>query len=255
MPIGKDYYKPIITKGLFNKIYIQYESRGYKDKILTVDEYLDIIRPYLVDIINDHKTQSKWKIRLTAVINFISSKPNSNKIHIIRSRSDNIEIMMGSETNEIIEELFKSLRQKYKKDLEESMEGSEFIFDSFDSLYYDVNAVSLSRGRSYIDSPEWLKIKKATVNPKNNDDRCFQYALTIELNHEQIKKDPQRRSKIKSFIDQYSWEEINFPTSSKIWKKFESNNESIAHNILYVPHNTKETTYAYKSECNLKREN
>ena len=59
LSIGKNYYKPIINKGSFNNNYIQYESRGDKDKILTVDEYLDIIRPYLVDIINDRTIQSE----------------------------------------------------------------------------------------------------------------------------------------------------------------------------------------------------
>ena len=59
LSIDEDYYKSIITKGSFNNNYIQYESRRDKDKILTVDEYLDIIRPYLVDIINDHKIQSE----------------------------------------------------------------------------------------------------------------------------------------------------------------------------------------------------
>ena len=52
------------------------------------------------------------------------------------------------------------------------------------------------------------KNKKATINPKNNDDKCFQYALTVALNYEKIKKDPQRISKIKPFIDQYNWKEI-----------------------------------------------
>ena len=72
------------------------------------------------------------------------------------------------------------------------MRGSEFIFDSIDALYYDLNKISLSRGGSYIASPEWLKNKKATINPKINNDKCFQYTLTVALNYEQIKKDPQR---------------------------------------------------------------
>ena len=50
------------------------------------------------------------------------------------------------------------------------------------------NKIRLKRSRSYIDSPEWLKNKKAITNPKNNDDKCFQYALTVALNYEQIKK-------------------------------------------------------------------
>ena len=81
-------------------------------------------------------------------------------------KSDNIEIMIGSETNEIIEDLFKSLLQRYQKGLEESMDGSYFTFDSVDALYYDLNKVSLNRGESYADSPEWLKNKKATINQK-----------------------------------------------------------------------------------------
>ena len=67
------------------------------------------------------------------------------------------------------------------------MRGSEFIFDTVDALYYDLNKISLSRGGSYIDSPEWLKNKKATINPENNDDNCFQYALTVSLNYQIIK--------------------------------------------------------------------
>ena len=59
------------------------------------------------------------------------------------------------------------------------MRGSEFAYDSVDALYYNLNKVSLSRGGSYIDYPKWLKNKKATINPKNKDDKCFQYALTV----------------------------------------------------------------------------
>ena len=136
-------------------------------------------------------------------INFFSSK-DSEKICTMHSKSDNIEILIGNETNESIEKRFESLLQRYQKGLEESMKGSEFVFDNADSLYYKFHKISLNRGGSYIDSPEWLKNKKATINPKNNDDKYFQYALTVALNPEQIKKDPQRIAKIKPFIDQYN---------------------------------------------------
>ena len=63
---------------------------------------------------------------------------------------------------------------------------------------------SLSRGGLYMDSPKWLKNKKATINPKNKDDKCFQYALTVALNHEQIKNHPERISEIKPFIHKYN---------------------------------------------------
>ena len=89
-------------------------------------------------------------------INFISSK-NSDETHTMHTKSNNVEIMMVSETDEIIKELFKYVLQRYQEGLEESMRGSEFIFDSVDALYYDLNKISLSRGRLYIDSPKWVK--------------------------------------------------------------------------------------------------
>ena len=98
-----------------------------------------------------------------------------------------------------------------------------------------------------------VKRQKVTINPKNNDDKCFQYAVTLALNLDKIKKDPQGVSKIKPFIEKYSWEDIDFPSTSKDWKKSECNNE-VALNILYVPYNTIKVNIAYKSKNNLTQE-
>ena len=85
-------------------------------------------------------------------INFISHK-DSNETLSMQTKSDNVQIMMSSETDEIIEELLKSLLQKYQEGLEESMKGSDFIPDSVDLLYYQLRKTSLERtGSSYTDS-------------------------------------------------------------------------------------------------------
>ena len=70
--------------------------------------------------------------------------------------------------------------------------------------------------------------KKVTLNPENNDDNCFQYALSVALNHQNIGKKPQRISKIKPFMDQFNWNEIDFPSHSKAWKKVEQKNNTFA---------------------------
>ena len=54
------------------------------------------------------------------------------------TKSINAEIMTGSDTNEVIEDLFKSLLQVYQENLEEKMKGSDFVFDGVNSLYYDL---------------------------------------------------------------------------------------------------------------------
>ena len=74
---------------------------------------------------------------------------------------------------------------------------SKFVFENVELLHYKLHKISLNRGGSYVDSPEWLKNKKATINPKNNDEKCFQYALTVALNYQNIKNNPERITKIK----------------------------------------------------------
>ena len=171
----------------------------------------------------------------------------------MHTKSVNEEFMNGSDTDKIIKELFKSLLQRYQENLQEQMRGSDFAFDGVNYLYYNFNKISISRGGSYIDSPKWLKDKKSTVNQKNNDNKCFQYAVTLALNIDKINDHPERISKIKPFIEKCNWKDIDFPSTSKDWKKFELNNE-VALNILYVPHGTKKVEVAYKSKHILIRE-
>ena len=82
--------------------------------------------------------------------------------------------MIGSDTNDVINDLFKSILQRYQENLEEKMKSSEFVFDGVNVLYYDLNKIILNRVGSYIKSPEWLEDKQAKINPKNkNNDKCF----------------------------------------------------------------------------------
>ena len=71
---GEDCCESIRTGNAFISNYIEYESNGDKDKTLSIEEYLDKIRPYLSNIINDHKTQGEWKIQFTIAINFFLLK-------------------------------------------------------------------------------------------------------------------------------------------------------------------------------------
>ena len=165
-------------------------------------------------------------------------------------RSESEEFLSGDDTNEIIKSLFQSFIQRHEESLQNKMKGSDFEFDGINLLYYDFNKTSIYRCGTYIDSPEWLKDKRSTINPKNKDNKCFQYAATLALNIDKINKDPQRISQMKPFIDQYNWKDIEFPPTSKDWRKFELNNKVVL-NILYVPHNTKRIQVAYRSKYNL----
>ena len=93
--------------------------------------------------------------------------------------------------------------------------GSNFVFESVDLLSYHIHNTSLKRGKSYVKSSEWLINKRTTINPKNTDDKCFQYSITVASNHQKIESHPERISNIEPFIDQYDWEGIEFPAGVK----------------------------------------
>ena len=111
LSIDEDYYEPIIVKTAFDGNYIQYESKGDKGKNLSIIRNRKMIQPYLSDLINNHKTHdlvrhhsgnkswvettsSEWKIQLTMVINFISSK-DSDETQNMHAKSNNVEIKKG----------------------------------------------------------------------------------------------------------------------------------------------------------------
>ena len=98
------------------------------------------------------------------------------------------------------------------------IEGSDFVFESVDLLSYTSHKTSLKRGKSYIKSPEWILNKRVTINPKNKDNKCFQYSITVALNHEDIENHPERISNIKPFINQYNWKGIDFLAGIKTGK-------------------------------------
>ena len=72
-------------------------------------------------------------------------------------RVKNIELLMGSETDDIINELFESFLQKYQEKLQEKLKDSKIVFASIDLFYYSLYKTRLRRGKSYIESPEWLR--------------------------------------------------------------------------------------------------
>ena len=115
------------------------------------------------DIIVNLQNSDTWKIQLTTAINFISSK-DVDEDRVMYSKSDNIELMLYDNANEVVNELFESLLSRYQIGLEMSMRGSDFLFDSVQLLYYKCNKIKFKRGGLYIDSPDWTKRKKATVN-------------------------------------------------------------------------------------------
>ena len=150
---------------------------------------------------------------------------------------------------------FLTFRRRYQEGLEIKMKGSRFTFERIDLLEYHLHKISLNSGSSYIEPPEWIENKGVTINPKNTkNNNCFQYAITAALNYQNIGSHPKRISKLKPFINDYNWKDIEYPSHLKSWRKFECDNKTIALNILYVPYNTKQIKQVYISKHSYERD-
>ena len=147
--------------------------RAIKDRILidiknlfehekVVEDYYEPIRVIMMNIDNDEQ-------------------------RVLHSKSDNVEIMTNDKANEIIEELLDSLKNRYQNNLE-LMKVPEFVFDYIQLWYYKCHKVNSNcDGSSYIDSPGWIEIKKLIINSiYKKYNKCFQYAVTVALNYEEI---------------------------------------------------------------------
>ena len=116
-------YESVLIKSGFNNNYLEYMSNG--NNSLSFNEYLELIKPYLYDLINVYKAKGEWKLQLSAESSFISQKPDSNEIRTMYTRSTPEEIIIGNETEAVAENLIMSILQKYKDNLQNKMKGSE----------------------------------------------------------------------------------------------------------------------------------
>ena len=114
-----------------------------------------------------------------------------------------------------------------------SMPESDFALDKIIHLYINFPRLALTRSGSYIKLPKWIKSKKAVINPQDKVEECFEQAFIVALLHEEIKRDHQRTSKLRSYENQYNWEGLEFPVLIKKIDKFEKNNPGMAVNVLF----------------------
>ena len=203
-----------------------------------------MIRPYLRDLINNHKPAmedneednednsgsecGEWKTQLVMQNNFISTK-NFEDTRTIYSASKPVEIFMGSDTENIIDTLFNTILNRIQEAMETSNErGSGFTHDSVGLLYYHFQRIDIRRGESYIVSPDWIASKKATINPKNEkDNKCFQWSIIAGLNYNNIKE-----KELKKLL-KFRRVDTDFSSYQRDWEEFEQNNTLIALNIFF----------------------
>ena len=135
-----------------------------------------------------------------------------------------------SDMREIVDEMIRHMKGQIENP---ALLNSRFVFDEVLYMDVDFHQLNLMRGLSYLPLPEWLARKKAIINPRNEDQECFKWAVIAALRWEEIDKDPQRISELRRFEADFDWSGIVFLVSIKDIKKFELRNQ-ISINLLAI---------------------
>ena len=133
-----------------------------------------------------------------------------------------------SDINEIVNEMIAHMKEQIKNP---ALLNSRFVFDKVLFMDIDFHQLNLTRGSSYIPLPQWLANKKAIINPRNEDQECFKWAVIATSRWEEIGNNPERISKLKRFAKDFDWPGIKFPVPIKDIKGFEAKNR-ISINLL-----------------------
>ena len=159
------------------------------------------------------------------------------------------ELFEGSDTNDLIQRILAHIKTQTENP---KFPESGFSLDKIMHLYINFHRLALTRGSSYSELPEWLKSKKAVINPQNKDEEYFKWAIIEALHHEEIRHHPERISLLRPYEKQYNWKGLKFAVSIKKIDRFEKNNRQIVVNVLF---SNKKSQYIYtarRSKHNVK---
>ena len=207
----------------FGRAYKSYRTMGRPR--IDSDTFFVSIRKRLIQLISrELKDLTSARVQTTAWIHF---RPDFQFVELAFDsrmtdfhKASDIESLVNLMINHIIGQIENP-----------TLINSRFVLEEV--LFMDVNfhRLNLTRGGTHLPLPTFIEAKRAIINPQNQDDECFKWAVLAALHNPEIKCNPERISKLRKFESMYDWSDISFPTSLKDIVKFEFKN-SLTINVL-----------------------
>ena len=237
-------FNPIEPEQAFDGAYRSYRIDGRPR--MDADTFFSCIRGELISLIARELTVlNSARVQTTTWIRFI--KDNDRVELAFNSRMTNVH--RGSDSDQIVNEMIAHMKTQIDNP---ALLNSRFKFDEVLFLNANFHRLNLTRGSSYLLLPDWLARKKVIINPHNDDEECFKWAVIAAENVGM--KDPQRVSNLRKFLDNYDWSGLEFPVSIKDISVFEIKN-NISINVLAVESRDiyihRKTNYKSNREINL----
>ena len=209
----------------FRGAYRSYRLNGRPK--MDVDTFFSRMREGLIELIKrELNNLNSARIQTTTWIRFIK---DDDRVELaLNSRMTSV--YQGSDLDQIVDGMIAHMKTQIENPV---LLNSRFGFDEVLFLDISFHHLNLTRGSSYLLLPDWLARKKAIINPQNDDEECFNWAVIAAENFNEISKNPQRISNLRKFADNYDWSGLKFPVAIKDINVFEMNND-ISVNVLLV---------------------
>ena len=215
---------PRLLEGAFSNAYRRYRIDGIPS--MDPDTFLNRIGRFLIDLLEKELRTGAVRSQTTTWIRF---RKDRELVELaFNSRMTNVYNL--SDLDEIVNEMIAHMKEQIENP---ALLNSRFVFDEVLFTNVDFHQLNLMRGSSYLPLPNWLAWKKAIINPKNEDQECFKWAVIAASRWEEINNNPERISKLKRFEKDFDWSGIGLPVSVKDIKKFEFRNQ-ISINLLAI---------------------
>ena len=221
--------EPIELEQAFNGAYRSYRINGRPR--MDVETFFHRIRGDLIDLIKRELNDlNSARVQTTTWIRFVRDDEEGQEKVELAFNSLMASVYRGSDLDQIADGMIASTKFQIENP---ALLNCRFRFDEV--LYLDINFhwLNLTRGTSYLPLPDWIEKKKAIINPHNNDEECFKWAVIAALEFPNIKFHPERISNLTKFPNNYDWSGLKFPVSIKDIGLFEINND-ISINVLAV---------------------
>ena len=175
---------------------------------MDADTFFNRIRRFLIDLLKKQTRTGAVRSQTTTRIRF---RKNQELVELaFNSRMTNVYNF--SDLDEIVNEMIAHMKEQIENP---ALLNSRFVFDEVLFTNVDFHQLNLMRGSSYLPLPNWLARKKAIINPKNEDQECFKWAVIAASRWEEINNSPERISIFKRFEKDFDWSGIEFLVSVK----------------------------------------
>ena len=197
---------PRLIEGAFGSNYSKYRIKSIEG--MDVPTYLSKIRVAIGNVLREETSHRAIRCQTTTWIRFEKEDDYVDKAFNSRMTP----VYMHSEMDTVVQEMVNYMEKQVDNP---KLRDSKFVFDKILQTDIGCHRLMLTRGSSFIKLPDWLAKKKAILNPKNLDEKCFKWAVIAGLKWEEIDCHPERVSKLRKYENELDWSGITYPVSTK----------------------------------------